>query len=37
MAENILDIEESAASLEDVKNIEQEDGSANNLIRHVIP
>ena len=34
MAENILDIEESAASLEDVKNIEQEDGSANNLIRH---
>ena len=25
--ENIIDIEESAASLEDVKNTEQEDGS----------
>ena len=34
--ENIIDIEESAASLEDVKNTEQEDGSANNLIRHVM-
>ena len=36
MAENILDIEESAASLEDVKDINQEDSSANNLIRHVM-
>ena len=34
--EKIIDIEESAASLEDVNKPEQEDSSANNLIRHVM-
>ena len=34
--ENMIDIEENVASLEDVKDISKEDGSANNLIRYVM-